>query len=297
MNKTRIYTLSNGYHLWTRTQNIGEKTKMITVHGGPGETSESFERFGEYLSPLGIEVTRYDQLGSFYSDQPDFENNPNLTKKYLNIDYFVEELEELRVKLSYEKFILVGYSWGGMIAQEYALRYAKNLSALAIISMTAREQDYGDALLEYFKNEFNSNDVDYVLSHLNKKNFNDEKTNEILGEMFSMYFESGDYPRVKHFENTSNNFIQEYMLGKNPFETLGSLKGWNVENRLNEINIPTFLSYGENDLFAEEKMKLQNKSIKNSELFITPKGNHLHLKEYPEIFFKEFINWLQKNGF
>jgi proline iminopeptidase len=293
-NQTRILTLNNGYHLWTRTEGIGNPIKMITVHGGPGETNESFERFGEFLNPIGIEVTRYDQLGSFYSDQPDFENNPDLAKKYLNIDYFVSELEEIRSQLGYEKFILVGNSWGGMIAQEYALKYQEHLSGLVIVGMTSNDEDYGVALAKVRDQILTAEESKYVVSELDKKNYSDNHLNELLGKMFGTYFYQYDVPRVKHLTETANRAVDSYLLGNDPFKTFGIMAGWNLENKVQNIKVPTYLSFGEQDLFPKEKMELIHHNIPNSELNITPGGTHVQMREFPEYFFNGLIDWINR---
>lgn len=121
---THILSLDNGYHLWSRTDGTGKPIKLLTLHGGPGAGHEPYERFPEFLNPIGVEVTQYDQLGAWYSDQPDFDDPANV-EKYLNYDYYLNEVEEVRQKLGYEdgEFYLAGHSWGGLLAQEYALRH------------------------------------------------------------------------------------------------------------------------------------------------------------------------------
>lgn len=101
---TTILTLDNGYHLWTNTQGEGD-IHLLCLHGGPGGTHEYWENFGEELADLGVQVHMYDQLGSFYSDQPDY-SDPEIAKKYLTTDYFLGEVEEVRKKLGDRKSVV-----------------------------------------------------------------------------------------------------------------------------------------------------------------------------------------------
>ena len=119
---TTILTLDNGYHLWTHTDNVGGKIRLLCLHGGPGGNHEYYENFAEKLKDIDVQVTMYDQLGSWYSDQPDFTKQENVDK-FLKMDYFVDEIEEVRQKLGIDDFYLIGQSWGGAITQEYALKY------------------------------------------------------------------------------------------------------------------------------------------------------------------------------
>ncbi|KRK53663.1 hypothetical protein C5L34_001232 [Lentilactobacillus hilgardii] len=98
---SKILTLNNVFHLFTRT--VGEgNVKLLCVHGGPGSNHEEFENFGEELAKYHVQVSMYDQLGSFYSDQPDFTDPAN--QKYLTLDYYLSELEEVRQKLGLDQF-------------------------------------------------------------------------------------------------------------------------------------------------------------------------------------------------
>ncbi len=74
----------------------------------------------------------YDQLGSWYSDQPDFSKQENIDQ-FLNMDYFIDEVEEVRQKLGLDNFYLIGQSWGGgILTQEYALKYPQHLKGIII---------------------------------------------------------------------------------------------------------------------------------------------------------------------
>ena len=138
-----IITLDNGYHLWTRTDNVGGDIQLLCLHGGPGGNHEYYENFAEKLKDLNVQVTMYDQLGSWYSDQPDFTDQANVDK-FMHMEYFVDEVEEVRQKLGLDNFYLIGQSWGGALVQEYALKYPDHLKGIIISSMTDNIDEYMD---------------------------------------------------------------------------------------------------------------------------------------------------------
>lgn len=100
---TTILTLDNGYHLWTNTQGTGD-IHLLCLHGGPGGNHEYWENFGKELADLGVQVHMYDQLGSFYSDQPDYSKPGN--DQLLTYDYFLDEVEEVRQKTRHRQLLL-----------------------------------------------------------------------------------------------------------------------------------------------------------------------------------------------
>ena len=112
-----ITTPLGTFSVWTKRVGSNPRAALLLLHGGPGATHEYFEAADSFLPAAGIEYHYYDQLGSFYSDQPD---EPSLW----TIDHFVEEVEQVRqaLGLDAENFFLLGHSWGGILAIEYALR-------------------------------------------------------------------------------------------------------------------------------------------------------------------------------
>ena len=134
-----IETPAGTHKVWTKRVGNNPQTKLLLLHGGPGATHEYFEAADSYLPAAGIEYYYYDQLGSAYSDQPDEANLWELAR-------FVEEVEQVRQALGLDRdnFFLLGHSWGGILAIEYALRYQAHLKGLVISNMMASASAYND---------------------------------------------------------------------------------------------------------------------------------------------------------
>ena len=67
-----ITTPRGEFKVWTKRVGNNRDTRLLLLHGGPGATHEYFEAFDSYLPAAGIEYYYYDQLGSAFSDQPDY---------------------------------------------------------------------------------------------------------------------------------------------------------------------------------------------------------------------------------
>jgi proline iminopeptidase len=132
-----ITTPVGTYEVWTKRVGNSRATRLLLLHGGPGATHEYFEVCDSYLPAAGIEYYYYDQLGSGLSDHPD---DPSL----FELDRFVEEVEQVRIALSLDadSFVLLGHSWGGILAIEYALRYGEHLKSLVISNMMSSVPAY-----------------------------------------------------------------------------------------------------------------------------------------------------------
>src|SRR5215470_6237807 len=125
-----VQTPKGPFHVWTKRVGNNPRIKVLLLHGGPGMTHEYLEAFDSYFPGEGIEYYYYDQLGSYYSDQP-------MDDDLWTLPRFVDEVEQVRVALGLtrDNFILFGHSWGGLLAMEYALTYPQNLKGLIISNM------------------------------------------------------------------------------------------------------------------------------------------------------------------
>ena len=134
-----VTTPKGTFHVWTKRTGNNPTIKVLLLHGGPGVTHEYLEAFDSYFPAAGIEYYYYDQLGSYYSDQP---KEPALW----SLPRFVEEVEQVRqaLKLDRDNFFLYGQSWGGLLAIEYALAHPANLKGLVISNMMSSIPKYNE---------------------------------------------------------------------------------------------------------------------------------------------------------
>ena len=112
-----IETPKGKFNVWTKSIGNNPKIKLLLLNGGPGATHEYFECFENFMLPEGFELIYYDQLGCGLSD------NPKDTTMW-DLGRFVEEVEQVRKALNLNKdnFYLLGHSWGGILAMQYALK-------------------------------------------------------------------------------------------------------------------------------------------------------------------------------
>ena len=133
-----ITTPKGTFNVWTKQFGNNPKIKVLLLNGGPGATHEYFECFENFLPKEGIEFIYYDQLGCGNSD------NPKDTAMW-SLPRYVEEVEQVRqaLKLDSTNFYLLGHSWGGILAAEYAFKYQQHLKGLIISNMMMSCPAYG----------------------------------------------------------------------------------------------------------------------------------------------------------
>jgi proline iminopeptidase len=125
-----VRTPAGDFRVWTRRVGNNPALKVLLLHGGPGATSELYEVFDTRFPAAGIEYYHYDQLGSFRSDQP-------ADASLWDLGRFVDEVEQVRQALGLDQtnFVLLGQSWGGLLAMEYAIHHQQHLKGLVISNM------------------------------------------------------------------------------------------------------------------------------------------------------------------
>ena len=285
---TTILTLNNGYHLFSRK--VGEgPIKLLCVHGGPGGTHEGFENFAPYLNDMGVEVYMYDQLGSYHSDQPDFSKEEN--RHFLTLDYYLGELEEVRQKMGLENFYLLGHSWGGLLAQEYALKYGQHLKGLVLMSMIDNIEEYAPHVNKLREDLFSDLEVQYMRDVEEEENFDDPMYQHLVRKLYSLYVTR--HPKLKHMVSLNAATVYNHFQGNNEFVMVGTLNGWDRRADLHKIETPTLLTFGEVDTMPLDSARRMQNTLPHSRLVITPDGGHCHNVDNPDAFFKSLSKFLQ----
>jgi proline iminopeptidase len=296
MDQTRLVTLDNGYHLFTRKVNEGP-IKLLCLHGGPGGTHETFDNFKDGLKGQGVEVYSYDQLGSYYSDQPDFTKKEN--KSLLSIPRYVDEVEEVRQKLGLDNFYLLGHSWGGLLAQEYAYKYGKHLKGLVLMSMIDNLDEYTENINHEREETFSPEQVDYMKECEKAENFTDPMYQQLVAHLYSLFLTR--HPTgTTHPVNTHNNVIYNYFQGNNEFVMVGELTKWDFREKLASLKMPTLLTFGEFDTMPLSAARRMHQTLSNSRLTLTPDGGHCHNTDNPKAFFTsltKFLHDVENNTF
>ncbi len=297
---TKIITLDNSYHLWTNTQGDGD-IHLLALHGGPGGNHEYWEDAAEQLKKQGlnVQVTMYDQLGSLYSDQPDF-SDPEIAKKYLTYEYFLDEVDEVREKLGLDNFYLIGQSWGGLLVQEYAVKYGQHLKGAIISSMVDEIDEYVDRVNELREKTLSPEAVAFMKECEAKNDYSNPKYQEYVQVMNEQYVDRKQPSKLYHLKDLGGTAVYNVFQGDNEFVITGKLKDWHFRDQLKNIKVPTLITFGEHETMPIETAKTMNSLIPDSQLVTTPDGGHHHMVDNPDVYYKhlaDFIRNVENNTF
>jgi proline iminopeptidase len=281
------------FNVWTKRIGNNPKIKVLLLHGGPSATHEYFESFDSFFPPEGIEYYYYDQLGSYYSDQP---TDTSLWK----IERFVEEVEDVRKALSLDStnFYLLGNSWGGILAMEYALKYQQNLKGLIICNMMASGPDYGKYAAEVLAKQMDPEVLREVRAIEAKKDFSNPRYTELLiphfYEKHICRFPASDWPDpVNRTFKHLNSAVYTLMQGPSEFGISGRLEKWDVRARLPELEVPTLTVGATHDTMDPEHMKWMATQVQKGRFLLCPDGSHMSMWDDQQHFFPGVIQFIR----
>ena len=289
---TKIITLDSGYHLWTNTQGEGD-IHLLALHGGPGGNHEYWEDTAEQLAKQGlnVQVTMYDQLGSLYSDQPDY-SEPEIAKKYLTYEYFLDEVDEVRAKLGLDNIYLIGQSWGGLLVQEYAVKYGQHLKGAIISSMVDEIDEYVDHVNALREKTLPADAVAFMKECEDRNDYSNPKYQEYVQIMNEQYVDRKQPSKLYHLKDLGGDAVYNVFQGDNEFVVTGKLKDWHFRDQLKNIKVPTLLTFGEHETMPLETAKTMDSLIPNSKLVTTPNGGHHHMVDNPDVYYKHLADFI-----
>ena len=270
-----IDTPKGRFHVWTKRIGNNPKVKLLLLHGGPGFTHEYFECFDSFLPGEGVEYYYYDQLGSFYSDQPD-------DSTLWDTPRFVEEVEQVRLALDLDQsnFYLLGHSWGGILAMEYALKYQQHLKGLVISNMMASIPEYSAYAKRVFKTEMDPD----VLAELERieaaKDYQHPHYMEILipqhYEKHVLRIPHAQWPDpVQRVFKHLNLAVYVPMQGPSELDASGKLENWDRTADLAKITVPTLVIGAQHDTMDPAHMEMMAGKVAKGRYLFCPNGSHL----------------------
>ncbi|ANZ61386.1 proline-specific peptidase family protein [Secundilactobacillus paracollinoides] len=297
---TTIITLDNGYHLWTNTQGEGD-IHLLALHGGPGGNHEYWEDTAQQLKKQGlnVQVHMYDQLGSWYSDQPDYSDKA-IADKYLTYDYFLDEVEEVRQKLGLDNFYLIGQSWGGALVQMYAAKYGQHLKGAIVSSMVDNIDEYVTHVNQVREDLLPADAIAYMKDCEAKGNYDDAKYQGYVDVLNDNYVDRKKPAAISHLISTMATPVYNAFQGDNEFVITGKLKEWEFEPHLKDIKVPTLLTFGEHETMPLATARRMQKEIPHARLETTPEGGHHHMIDNAPVYYShlaKFITDVENNTF
>jgi proline-specific peptidase len=267
-----------GYKTWYRM--VGDKEEpgkvpLICLHGGPGATHDYFGSL-ETMANSGRRVVLYDQLGWGNSDHI---QNPSMW----TVELFVEELGALIHTLGLTRVHILGHSWGGQLAMEYALTQPAGLASLILADTLASAPQWA-VEAQRLISQLPESTQQVIHGHEAAGTTDSAEYKEAMKE-YSRHYAGGHIDRKPEwvqeaFKKLKDNEIYITMWGPSEFCVTGTLKDWDITNLLGKIRVPTLVLCGRDDEATPTLAETIQQGIPGSELVIFEHSAHFpHIEE------------------
>jgi proline-specific peptidase len=297
MSTQDIFIPVAGHRVWSRRvgeSNDPDRLPLLLLHGGPGVPSDYLEPL-ELLAADGRQVIRYDQLGCGRSDHPD---DPSL----LAVDHFVAELAQVAAALGLERFHLYGQSWGGMLALEAALAGVAGVASL-VLSNAPASMPLWVAETGRLRRELPL-EVQAVLDAHEQAGSTDSPAYQDAMKVFYQRHVCRLDPwpdcLLRSFSAMEEDpRVYQAMCGPSEFHITGSLRDWDLSERLGEIQQPTLVIGGEHDEATPTITEALHRGIPHSEWVLFEGCSHLTHLEQPDAYrtlLEEFMARVENSG-
>ena len=280
-----------GGRVWYRIVGSGNETPLLLLHGGPGAPSY-------YLNPLeGVAVDRpvifYDQLEAVRSDRP-------TDVSLWTVDRFVRELGDVRDALGLDRVHILGHSWGTMLAVDYMLTNPEGVSSLILASPALsahRWAEDADRLLAQLPEDVQ----EAIRSHDAAGTTDDPEYQEAMMEYYKRYFSmsvpwSPDLLRA--FEDL-NTDVYGLMWGPSELAATGTLKDYEREDRLPDLDLPVLFTAGRYDEATPETVEHYRSLVPGAQIAILENSAHMTMLDEPEAYVeivRRFLSDVESRG-
>lgn len=275
---TEGYSQFRGYNVWYRSVGGHEepgKLPLLCLHGGPGVPHDYIESL-EMMAATGRRVIFYDQFGCGNSDQP---HDPSLW----TVDLFVDEVGVMRRALGLDRVHLLGQSWGGMLAMQYALTQPAGLVSLIVASSPASMPQWV-AEANRLRAALPAEVQETLLRHEEAGTTDDPAYQDAMMVFYRRHVCRLDpFPEEvqRAFDKLAHNpEVYNTMNGPSEFHVIGVLKDWNIVDRLGDIRVPTLVTSGRYDEATPAIAETVHRGISGSEWVLFEHSAHLaHVEE------------------
>ena len=291
MKITEGYMPYLGYQTYYRI--VGEsrdgKNPLVLLHGGPGSTHNYFELL-DALAEEGRALIMYDQLGCGRSATG---SHPELW----NMETWKGELEALRQYLGLDRIHLLGQSFGGMLALAYVCdEHPKGVESLILSStlpssaLWAREQHRMIRLMPERMQEA-------IRTAEETGNYGTSEYEEANREFMRRHCApdvTPDSPECVRREKGEGREAYMTAWGPNEFTPLGNLKDFEYRDQLGEIQIPSLIISGVNDLCTPLVAKTMYDAIPDARWELFENSRHMPFLEENGKYLRVVSAWMEE---
>jgi pimeloyl-ACP methyl ester carboxylesterase len=271
----------------------GAGVPLVLINGGPGGTHHYFHPWFSRASDYA-RVIYYDQRGTGLSDFEPGEGG-------YSVEQAVNDLDRMRQALGVDRWVLLGYSYGGFLAQYYATTHPEHVAGLVLVGAhpglwadlgDSRQYDY---LSEVEKERIRS--VQQQIVEMGKEN--DWPRETLIQRIIFNNFTNGDWKRQNFYKPTADEIAMiaryEWVNDRGFNGTMSRSAGRvNLAGAFERSPFQTLILEGKWDLtWGEEKPAILAGNHPRARLQTIDRAGHAIYSENPDQFFAELESFMR----
>lgn len=272
-------TIVNGCRIYYET--MGEGPALVILHGGPGlgDCRDQVRDYG--ILQDQYRLLFYDARGSGRSEE----------KGPYSHDQWCADLDELTRQVGIDKFALLGHSYGGIVAQEYALRHPERLTQLILVDTTPSTIENDETVARALAANLPGVEEEWLRRLFEGKVASNEEMRQMWWGILPLYFE-GEFDPVAA-EEATNQIYFHYQTHNYAFAV--NQPAYDVRPKLGSLKVPTLIICGVNDWVTPLAKSEEIQSlIPGSELVVFHHSGHMPMVEESEKFIGTLRSFLAK---
>lgn len=277
----------DGYDVVTYSFGSADET-VLCLNGGPGLPCDYLREAHSCLVDEDYRVVTFDQLGTGASSRPDDDSLWNITR-------YVNEVETVRTALGLGTVHLLGHSWGGWLAIDYALTYPHAVRSL-ILESTVADIPHLQTELQLLREALGVETVQMMQRHEAAGTFDHpEYTAAVTLLNYRHVCRLMEWPApVRRSLDDWNMAPYTSMQGPNEFLYTGNLKDWNRIPDLPRITAPVLITCGQYDELTPACSLRMKDALPQAEIHIIGNASHMAFYEIPDEYYPALLGFLSR---
>lgn len=269
----------------THYRTFGKGQPIVILNGGPGMNSNGFAAMAEKIAEMGYQTIIYDQRGTGKSLLD------SLTNQTITMDLMANDLEQLRQQLNIKKWIVLGHSFGGILACQYFAKYPESVEKLIFSSSGGVNLNFMNYVNDRLMNNLTSQQRDSLIFYQNKIQTGDTtyqtRFKRASFMAYAYVFDKAHAPiiagRLMEGNFKINSLVFQDLM-KNKFD---------FTNKFTQSATPVLIIQGKNDIISVETAQEIKKSFGNAQIHILENCAHYGWLDKPEVYFKTIKQFLK----
>lgn len=261
---------------------------LVLIHGGPGAASETLRGPHARYAEMGFRVITWDQLGCGNSDEP-------VDDSLWTIERFTNEVKAVTNHFDLKHIHLMGRSWGGILAIEYALKYPEYLKSL-ILGNTSADGEIMQRGFERFKMNL-GHETYQMMSKREAEGTKDhpEYKAAITLLMRRHLCRLEEWPEeLTNSVSNAGKKAMDLIFGESLFHCTGAIRSYSRLGELHNIKVPALIMTGEHDYVSIDCAIAMKTKLKQAQLHVLKGCSHAPYYEDSERYHAVLSRFLEK---